>query len=122
MPSSSRRSFFYVTGLAASCLLGFFLGRSYDGNFARPRVGEVASAVPSAGQSVGATQSRRPLIGISSLTDDHYVRAVRESGGIPVVLPNTDGSVNRVDEYIALLDGLLMPGGADIPPAEYGEE
>jgi putative glutamine amidotransferase len=63
-----------------------------------------------------------PLIGIASLTSDTYVRAIRESGGIPIVLPNTDGSVEKVDEYLDLLDGLLLPGGADIPPSEYGEE
>lgn len=41
--------------------------------------------------------SQRPLIGIASLTSESYVKAVRESGGIPVVLPNTDFS----DEVIA---------------------
>ena len=63
-----------------------------------------------------------PLIGIASLTSDSYVRAIRESGGIPVVLPNADGNSEKIDEYLDLLDGLLMPGGADIPPEEYGEE
>ena len=63
-----------------------------------------------------------PLIGIASLTSANYVRAVRESGGIPIVLPNTDGSTEKVAAYLELLDGLLLPGGADIPPSEYGEE
>lgn len=65
---------------------------------------------------------RAPLIGIASLTSENYVQAVRESGGIPVVLPNTGGNEERIPEYLELLDGLLMPGGADIPPSEYGEE
>lgn len=65
---------------------------------------------------------KAPLIGIASLTSENYVRAIRESGGIPVVLPNTGGNTERVPEYLELLDGLLMPGGADIPPSEYGEE
>lgn len=65
---------------------------------------------------------REPVIGIASLTSDTYVRAIRDSGGIPVVLPNADGSVEKIDEYLELLDGLIMPGGADIPPSEYGEE
>lgn len=63
-----------------------------------------------------------PLIGIASLTSENYARAVRESGGIPVVLPNADGNLAMVPEYLEMLDGLLMPGGADIPPSEYGEE
>jgi putative glutamine amidotransferase len=63
-----------------------------------------------------------PLIGIASLADDAYVRAVRDAGGIPLVLPNTDGYTEQIAQYLVLLDGLLMPGGRDIPPAEYGEE
>lgn len=62
-----------------------------------------------------------PLIGIASLTDATYVRAIRQSGGVPLVLPNTDGSPEAIDEYLELLDGLVMPGGADIPPSEWGE-
>ncbi len=65
---------------------------------------------------------RKPLIGIASLTDSNYVRAIRESGALPVILPNTDGSAAGIDEYLEILDGLLMPGGADIPPSEWGEE
>jgi len=66
--------------------------------------------------------ARAPLIGIASLTSHNYVRAVREAGGVPVVLPNADGAIDQVDVYVALLDGLLMPGGDDIPPSEYGEQ
>lgn len=66
--------------------------------------------------------SEGPLIGIASLTSDTYVEAVREAGGIPIVLPNASGSAAQVEEYLELLDGLLLPGGADIPPSEYGEE
>lgn len=69
-----------------------------------------------------ATAKRAPLIGIASLTSEAYVQAIRESGGIPVVLPNTGGNTDLVPAYLDRLDGLLMPGGADIPPSEYGEE
>lgn len=65
--------------------------------------------------------SSRPVIGIASLSSSAYVRAVRQCGGIPVVLPNTDGNAEAIDQYLEMLDGLLMPGGADIPPSEYGE-
>ena len=73
-------------------------------------------------QTVTEGGKHAPLIGIASLTSENYVKAIRESGGIPVVLPNTGGNEEKVTEYLERLDGLLMPGGADIPPAEYGEE
>lgn len=87
--------------------IGFLIGRSLSGTG--------GPAGPSDGK-------RAPLIGIASLTGENYVQAIRESGGIPVVLPNTGGNEARIPEYLDLLDGLLMPGGADIPPSDYGEE
>ncbi|MEM1441413.1 MAG: gamma-glutamyl-gamma-aminobutyrate hydrolase family protein [Verrucomicrobiota bacterium] len=100
-PTRSRRAVLGSLAVLLAGGLGFFLGRvSVD-------VEPVSDA---------------PLIGIASLASDGYVRAVRESGGIPLVLPNADGSPEKIDDYLELLDGLLMPGGADIPPSEYGEE
>jgi len=69
-----------------------------------------------------AAGERRPLIGVASLTSEAYLSAIRNSGGIPVVLPNTDFDQRVIDDYMERLDALLMPGGADIPPSEYGEE
>lgn len=103
MERPSRRTVLISALVLATGLTGFFLGR-------------VTTGLPS------AAADRAPLIGIASLSSENYVRAVRESGGIPVVLPNTGGNGDRIDDYLALLDGLLMPGGADIPPSEYGEE
>ncbi len=65
---------------------------------------------------------RRPVIGIASLVGETYVRAIRTCGGVPIVLPCIDGSSAEIDDYLGYLDGLLMPGGADIPPSEWGEE
>lgn len=62
-----------------------------------------------------------PVIGIASIGGDAYVRAVRAAGGVPVILPNTDASPEAIDRYLVILDALLLPGGADIPPSEYGE-
>ncbi len=102
MPLTRRRltisALILLSGVA-----GFFLGRNANDSGPLP-------------------SQRAPLIGIASLTSETYIRAVRESGGIPVVLPDTDGNVERIDEYLERLDGLLLPGGADIPPSEYGEE
>lgn len=69
-----------------------------------------------------ARKSSKPIIGISTLDKDTYVRAIRQCGGIPVILPMADGSAELVDEYLELLDGLLMPGGDDIHSSEWGEE
>lgn len=70
----------------------------------------------------GQRPARGPLIGIASVNGEAYVRAIRKAGGVPVILPNQDDDPAAIDAYLKELDGLLLPGGADIPPAEYGEE
>lgn len=46
-----------------------------------------------------------------------YVDAVRRAGGIPVLLP--PGETNLA-ELIAHVDGVIVTGGADVHPTEYG--
>lgn len=101
----NRRSFLTILAVAASGLLGFQIGHQ--------PAPEIEHDLPG---------DPRPLIGIASLKDETYIRAVRESGGIPVVLPNTNSTPEIISGYLARLDGLLMPGGEDIPPSEYGEK
>ncbi len=103
MNQPTRRTLIASALVGVAGFFGFQLGQEHSG--------------PASSDATDA-----PLIGIASLTSDSYVRAVRESGGIPIILPNTDGSTEKVAAYLELLDGLLMPGGADIPPSEYGEE
>lgn len=100
----NRRHLLLIAGLSSAVLLGFLAGN-------KTQLGLETNAGFDA-----------PLIGIASLTNDTYVLAIREAGGIPVVLPNGDGSPERISEYLEIVDGLLMPGGADIPPSEWGEE
>lgn len=64
----------------------------------------------------------QPIIGLASLATENYVKAIEECGGLPILLRNTNDSPERIAKYLDLLDGLLMPGGPDIPPSEYGEE
>ena len=45
-----------------------------------------------------------------------YVDAVRRAGGIPLLLPPAGNAL----EALPLLDGLIITGGTDIDPAEYG--
>jgi len=96
----NRRPWMIAVAIVAAACLGFGVGRCRN-------------ADPAPGI---------PLIGIASLDNEAYIRAIRESGGIPVVLPNTDASPAVIAGYLERLDGLLLPGGADIPPSEYGEQ
>ncbi|MBA3689027.1 MAG: gamma-glutamyl-gamma-aminobutyrate hydrolase family protein [Chloroflexi bacterium] len=52
---------------------------------------------------------------------DGYLDAVRRAGGDPVALDPTADPAER-GAALATMDGLLLPGGADLDPALYGEE
>ncbi len=46
-----------------------------------------------------------------------YVNAVRRAGGVPVLLPPGEMSF---DEWLDLVDGVVVIGGADVSPERYG--
>ena len=52
---------------------------------------------------------------------DGYLDAVRRAGGEPIALDPTASAEERRVAFAAM-DGLLLPGGADLDPALYGEE
>ena len=106
----SHRSFLTFISIIAAICIGFFVGQNTKINPNR------------VSPSTAEEKIDAPLIGIASLTNDTYVQAVKKAGGVPIVLPNGDGSSDKIAEYLELLDGLIMPGGADIPPSEWGEE
>jgi putative glutamine amidotransferase len=79
----------------------------------------------------GQAGGRRPVIGISSYAEQaswgrwnaatvllprRYADSVAAAGGIPVLLPPLSG----IEEAVARLDGLILAGGGDIDPAEFG--
>lgn len=75
------------------------------------------------GTPVGA-----PRIGITTYGRDHedrfclpaaYVEAVRQAGGVPLLLPPGESPSEGVLEMV---DGLILAGGGDIDPAHYGGE
>jgi putative glutamine amidotransferase len=70
----------------------------------RPRIGLTLDADPARGRyELGAT----------------YVDAVLAAGGLPILLPHLPEAAGA---YLALLDGLVVTGGAfDVPPELYGE-
>jgi putative glutamine amidotransferase len=69
---------------------------------------------------------RPPIIGITTYARNDegrfvlpagYVDAVRRAGGIPLLIPPGE---ERLDELLALVDGLILSGGGDLDPAHYG--
>lgn len=73
----------------------------------------------------------KPLIGIPTRTlpsenlvfhslSSTYTRAVELGGGAPVLIPLRLGE-ETLRAIFARLDGLLLPGGVDIHPSEFGE-
>lgn len=121
-----KRNAFFIVGLVAAVCVGFQAGRVAP--IEVPSSGPTAHADLSPNttsltdKATSTATLSEPIIGIASLTNDTYVQAIRDCGGIPIVLPNAGGSIEEIDEYLELLDGLIMPGGADIPPSEWGEE
>jgi putative glutamine amidotransferase len=70
--------------------------------------------------------SRRPLIGITTYGRDEanhftlpaqYVEAVERAGGVPVLVAPTG---IRPEEWLQILDGIILAGGGDIGPELYG--
>lgn len=50
-----------------------------------------------------------------------YVRAIEQSGALPILLPYVEDEAT-VAEFAALCDGFLFTGGVDVEPRYYGEE
>jgi len=74
----------------------------------------------------------KPVVGITAFCDcEHskkytkircsYVNAVYRAGGTPIIIPPFD-STKHLDEYINLVDALVLSGGEDVAPASYGED
>jgi putative glutamine amidotransferase len=77
-------------------------------NQSRPRIG--------LSMDVGTPDETRRVYELNA----DYANALLEAGALPVPLPHTGDQVLR-REMIASVDGLLIPGGADIDPALYGQ-
>jgi len=80
--------------------------------------------------------SGRPVIGVcaalerarwavwdmpAALVGDMYLAAIRDAGGMAVLLPPDPALAGAPDEALDLVDGLLLVGGADVEAARYGE-
>ena len=50
---------------------------------------------------------------------ENYCSAVSRHGAVPLPLPH---DMSRVEDYVAMMDGLIITGGAfDVPPSMYGD-
>jgi putative glutamine amidotransferase len=81
------------------------------------------------------TDARTPIVGIVCLDDrptrdthaprfgqnQAYVNAVARAGAAPLLIPLLEETA-LLHALYDHLDGLLLPGGVDVHPAEYGEE
>lgn len=79
----------------------------------------------------------RPLIGLTTyrehaswgvwsqgadLLPASYSHAIVHAGGIPVLLPPVSDDPDAAAAVVERLDGLVISGGADVDPAQYGED
>ena len=71
--------------------------------------------ITTGGRSEGYIQSRHYREFFS--TPAPYVDAVRRAGGIALLLP---AAVSEWEQLLPLLDGIVVTGGTDIDPVEYG--
>lgn len=80
-----------------------------------------------------AKEQRLPLIGVfpraekrangeaALFVQECLIEAIEAAGGLPIMLAPTT-QVPRLERYLALCDGFLIPGGRDIDAALYDEE
>ena len=50
-----------------------------------------------------------------------YARAIEYAGGTPLLIPHV-GDIECINQYLGVLDGLVLSGGGDIDPLLFGQE
>lgn len=51
----------------------------------------------------------------------HYTNAIYKAGGIPIIIPQID-DIDTIQQYMHMIDGLLIPGGIDVNPLMYEKD
>lgn len=71
----------------------------------------------------------KPLVGLTCSCENDmqhketvYTDAIKNAGGIPVLIPVFSSSERDMEELLTRLDGVILTGGDDIHPIHYGEE
>lgn len=62
-----------------------------------------------------------PALPSSWVMNQRYFHAAIQSGAVPWMIPLLDDDLPTLREIYERLDGILIPGGVDVNPAEYGE-
>lgn len=62
-----------------------------------------------------------PALPASWVMNQRYFLAATMVGAVPWMIPLLDDDLGTLREIYERLDGILIPGGVDINPAEYGE-
>lgn len=77
----------------------------------RPRIG-ITSSIRDSSSSKPNLKERFSFLSMS------YVSSIVKAGGVPLILPAV---MELVDEFLEVIDGLLLSGGGDIDPRFYNE-
>jgi putative glutamine amidotransferase len=70
---------------------------------------------PLIGITVGPAAAESPWIQQRAT----YPRSIELAGGLPVLIPPLE--IEPLRDLLERLDGIVLPGGADVDPAQYGE-
>src|SRR5690606_39024393 len=85
----------------------------------------------------GLPVPRSPVIGIcaayertswsiwsmdAAIVASTYLEHLAHEGALPLALIPSDATVEHADELVSRVDGLLLLGGADVDPAQYGAD
>lgn len=62
-----------------------------------------------------------PALPASWVMNQRYFHAAIDAGAVPWMIPLLDDDLDTLREIYDRLDGILIPGGVDINPAEYHE-
>ena len=65
------------------------------------------------GITLGSTERREVVAA--------FIRSVLAAGGTPLLIPSAIDATDMVDEALAAVDALLLSGGGDVHPSEYGQ-
>lgn len=63
-----------------------------------------------------------PALPSSWVMNQRYFYAAMQSGAVPWMIPLIHDDMRTLREIYVRLDGILIPGGVDMNPAEYGED
>jgi putative glutamine amidotransferase len=58
----------------------------------------------------------------AALLPFHYITAIQAAGGLAIMIPPDPALIEDPDDMLDRIDGLILAGGADIDPSNYGAD